>query len=110
MVNKRSNIFDKNHQLRQHFIILLEISYFQDALNLTSLSCFVFDILLSTAAPVTEWLRSLTSVLLIIRSSHRCGFAPRTGHEFTCETSHVLLAGVPGGFSQGTPLFAPPTD
>ena len=36
------------------------------------------------AAPVAEWLRSLTSVLLIIRSSHRCGFAPRTGHE-----SHV---------------------
>ena len=49
-------------------------------------------------APVAEWLRSLTSVLLIIRSSHRCGFAPRTGHEFICETSHVLLAGVSGGF------------
>ena len=44
-------------------------------------------------------LGSLTSVLLIIRSSHRCGFAPRTGHEFICETSHVLLAGVSGGFS-----------
>ena len=62
------------------------------------------------AAPVAEWLRSLTSVLLIIRSSHRCGFAPRTGHEFICETSHVLLAGVSGGFSPGTPVFAPPTD
>ena len=61
-------------------------------------------------APVAEWLRSLTSVLLIIRSSHRCGFAPRTGHEFICETSHVLLAGVSGGFSPGTPVFAPPTD
>ena len=39
------------------------------------------------AAPVAEWaewLRSLTSVLLIIRSSHRCGFAPRSGRE-----SHV---------------------
>ena len=46
-------------------------------------------------------------VLLIIRSSHRCGFAPRTGHEFICETSHVLLAGVSGGFSPGTPVFAP---
>ena len=57
-----------------------------------------------------EWLRSLTSVLLIIRSSHRCGFAPRTGHEFICETSHVLLVGVSGGFSPGTPVFAPPTD
>ena len=62
------------------------------------------------AAPVAEWLRSLTSVLLIIRSSHQCGFAPRTGHEFICETSHVLLAGVSGGFSPGTPVFAPPTD
>ena len=60
--------------------------------------------------PVAEWLRSLTSVLLIIRSSHRCGFAPRTGHEFICETSQVLLAGVSGGFSPGTPVFAPPTD
>ena len=37
-------------------------------------------------------------------------FAPRTGHEFICETSHVLLAGVSGGFSPGTPVFAPPTD
>ena len=49
-------------------------------------------------------------MLLIIRSSHWCGFAPRTGHEFICETSHVLLAGVSGGFSLGTPVFAPPTD
>ena len=49
-------------------------------------------------------------VLLIIRSSHRYGFAPRTGHEFICETSHVLLAGVSGGFFPGTPVFAPPTD
>ena len=28
----------------------------------------------------------------------------------TCETSQVLLAGVPGGFSRGSPVFAPPTD
>ena len=54
---------------------------------------------------MAEWLRALTSVLLILRSSHRCGFAPRTGHEFICETSHVLLAGVSGGFSPGTPVF-----
>ena len=66
--------------------------------------------MLRKTAPVAEWLRSLTSVLLIIRSSHRCGFPPRTGHEFICETSHVLLAGVSGGFSPGTPVFAPPTD
>ena len=28
----------------------------------------------------------------------------------TCETSQVLLAGVSGGFSRGSPVFAPPTD
>ena len=26
------------------------------------------------------------------------------------ETSQVLLAGVSGGFSRGSPVFAPPTD
>ena len=29
---------------------------------------------------------------------------------YNLETSHVLLAGVSGGFSPGTPVFAPPTD
>ena len=28
----------------------------------------------------------------------------------TCKTSQVLLAGVPGGCSWGSPVFAPPTD
>ena len=28
----------------------------------------------------------------------------------TCETSQVLLAGVPGVFSRGSPVFVPPTD
>ena len=28
----------------------------------------------------------------------------------TCETSQVLLAGVSGVFSRGSPVFAPPTD
>ena len=28
----------------------------------------------------------------------------------TCETSHVLLAGVSGGLSRGSPVFVPPTD
>ena len=28
----------------------------------------------------------------------------------TCETSQFLLAGVPGGFSPGSPVFAPPSD
>ena len=27
-----------------------------------------------------------------------------------CETSQGLLAGVSGGFSLGSPIFAPPTD
>ena len=28
----------------------------------------------------------------------------------TSETIQVLLAGVPGGFPRGSPVFAPPTD
>ena len=32
------------------------------------------------------------------------------GARVTCGTSQVLLAGVSGGFSPGTPVFAPPTD
>ena len=36
---------------------------------------------------------------LLVRASH--------GTEFTCGTSQVLLAGVSGGFSPGTPVFAP---
>ena len=28
----------------------------------------------------------------------------------TCETSQVLFAGVPGGFSRGSAVFTPPTD
>ena len=31
------------------------------------------------------------------------------GARVTCGTSQVLLAGVSGGFSLGTPVFAPPT-
>ena len=84
------------------FVLVKSISF--------PLGVWVWILNLIVAAPVAEWLRSLTSVLLIIRSSHRCGFAHRTGHEFICETSHVLLAGVSGGFSPGTPVFAPPTD
>ena len=34
----------------------------------------------------------------------------RTPALATCETSQVLLAGVSGGFSRGSPVFAPPTD
>ena len=97
---------DENHLqfqcLREDLLALQTLNKQSDA--------FHHPVKAKTAVPVAEWLRSLTSVLLIIRSSHRCGFAPRTGHEFICETSHVLLAGVSGGFSPGTPVFAPPTD
>ena len=37
----------------------------------------------------------------------RVGLSPALA---TCETSKVLLAGVPGGFSPGSPIFTPPTD
>ena len=40
---------------------------------------------------------------ITIRSSHRCVWG-------TCETGQVLRVGVPGGFSLGSPTFAPPTD
>ena len=56
----------------------------------------MLDILV--AAPVAEWLRLLTSVLLIIRSSHRCGVRASHGARVTCGTSQVLLAGVSGVF------------
>ena len=32
------------------------------------------------------------------------------GARVTCGTSQVLLAGLSGGFSPGTPVFTPPTD
>ena len=35
---------------------------------------------------------------------------PSLGARVTCGTSQVLLAGVSGGFSPGTPVFAPPND
>ena len=49
---------------------------------------------------VSESLNHLTTV-------YGVGLIPTLA---TCETSHVLLAGVPGVFSRGSPVFAPPTD
>ena len=46
---------------------------------------------------------------LITRSSHLTGLGSSPALA-TCETSQVLLAGVSGGFSRGSPVFAPPTD
>ena len=47
---------------------------------------------------------------LTIRSSHAVSGVGSCPALATCETSQVLLAGVSGGFSRGSPLFAPPTD
>ena len=57
---------------------------------------------------MAKWLRALIfHYRLIIRSSHRCiRSRPTRG---TCETSQVLTAGVPGGFSRGFPVFAQST-
>ena len=46
----------------------------------------------------TEPFDHLTAVSVV-------GSSPTRG---TCETSQVLLAGVPGGFSWGSPVFAQP--
>ena len=53
------------------------------------------------AAPVDEWLSALTSVLSIIRSSHRCGFAPHSGRgshvrqaKFCLRVCQVVFRGV----------------
>ena len=55
-------------------------------------------------APVVERLGALFlnhSIRLTAVSS--VGSSPALA---TCETSQVLLAGVPGGFSRGSPVFA----
>ena len=54
---------------------------------------------------MAERLRALSLDHLIAVSG--VGSSPAVA---TCETSQVLLTGVPGGFSQGSPVFAPPTD
>ena len=61
--------------------------------------------------PMVEWLRALISFTrLTIRSSHRCvwswsgvGSSPTSGQ--ACDTSQILLAGVPDGFSRESPGF-----
>ena len=51
------------------------------------------------AAPVAERLRALFHLTALSGA----GSSPALA---TCETSQVLLAGVPGGFSRGPPVFA----
>ena len=58
---------------------------------------------MSLAAPVAERLRALFLNHSII--SLLCLVLVQDPH-WPHETSQVLLAGVPGGFSQGSPVFA----
>ena len=52
---------------------------------------------------MTERIRVLFQIIAV----SGVGLSPALA---TCETSQVLPAGVPGGFSQSSPVFAPPTD
>ena len=51
------------------------------------------------AAPVAERLRALDQLIAV----SGVGSSPALA---TCETRQVLIAGVPGGFSRGSPVFA----
>ena len=55
---------------------------------------------------MAQLLRSLTSVLLIVRSSHRFGFATHSGHGSHVVQLQVLLASVSGVFPRVLP-FSP---
>ena len=81
--NKSLVFFNSLWHFPYHFRTLLRTLLFP-YFSFTSHRSYLILNIFKVAAPVAEWLRSLTSVLLIIRSSHRCGFAPRSGHE-----SHV---------------------
>ena len=56
---------------------------------------------------MAEWLRALifhycTQPFAHLTAVSGVGSSPDLA---TCETSQVLLAGVPGGFSRGSPVF-----
>ena len=57
----------------------------------------------TSATPVAERLR----VLFLLTAVSGVGSSPALA---TCETSQVLLAGMPGGFSREFSRFLPPTD
>ena len=58
----------------------------------------------SIDGPIAKWLKPLSSLpRVIIGSSHVLRFNPRTD---TCETCQILIAGAPGGLSQGSRVFA----
>ena len=56
---------------------------------------------------MAEWLKKLMFSALTRSSSHRCGFKPCSGHMRDKPSS---ACGWSGGFSQGSPVFAPPND
>ena len=60
-------------------------------------------VIMFSVALVAEWLRAFDDLTAV----SGVGSSPALAK---CETNHVLLAGVPGGFSRGSPVFAPPTD
>ena len=67
---------------------------------------------LISLATLTEWLRAMIFHYCAESFDHltpvsNVGSRPTRG---TCQTSQVLLAGVSGGFSRGSPVFAPPSD
>ena len=69
-------------------------------------------VIIIRAAPVAEWLRVVifhyhTKPFDHLTTVSSVGSSSTWG---TRETSTVLLAGVLGVFSQGSPVFAPPTD
>ena len=72
------------------------------------------DILAPSLGLGTTWVRQLRSGSCHYpTAATKCNEQPSQATATAlaiCETSQVLLAGVSGGFSRGSPVFAPPTD
>ena len=67
----------------------------------------IVNVTRTLVAPVAEWLRSLIISALNSSSSHCYGFEPSSGHMGDKPSSTY---GWSGGFSGGSPIFAPPTN
>ena len=52
---------------------------------------------------MAEWLRALFLITHCLTAVSGVGSSPTLG---TCETNQILLEGVPGVFSRGSPIFA----
>ena len=57
--------------------------------------------------PMAKWLRPLIFSTLNRSSSHHCGIEPGSGHMWDKPSSACRWS---GGFSQGSPFFAPPSE